>query len=485
MFLPAEVLAAELGSSVSLHCSAREPISSVRLEGSPFRPGCAWVIDGAQATNPADSRLLITAGPPAVPCARYMEVDDMEPLQILAALQDYFVRYAEQEAQLARAASLDGYDALLQTAASMLSNSVTLADRSNRVRASVQLDTHAPRENNGFDGIRALRRSGELDYITGLTEPTECNFSCFGAPCIITNLFTDGNRIGRLIVVCHLTPPDARARQLCALIAGFLQQKIERDPDFGYIRADDPVYSMFYDLLRGMRLPAELVTDRLRALPGWDAGAWRVLAIPLQDDAVSFAYLSEELRSRFDAFSVLDEETLLCVLHAPDELGAWKIEEKAAGFLAANRLRGGISNVFTRIEELHERGEQAKTALDFADGDQLSIYTRKMLQHMLTFFPMEQRHLLVHPALFRLRNLDAENDTRYLETLRTYLECERSLSATAAKLFIHRNTLMYRLERLRAAVSLDLDDPEVRLQLLLSFHLMHQPEPPQETPPKK
>lgn len=39
---------------------------------------------------------------------------------------------------------------------------------------------------------------------------------------------------------------------------------------------------------------------------------------------------------------------------------------------------------------------------------------------------------------------------------------EQNLHATARQLFIHRNTLVYRLQRIRTLLQLDLDDAAVR-----------------------
>ena len=84
----------------------------------------------------------------------------------------------------------------------------------------------------------------------------------------------------------------------------------------------------------------------------------------------------------------------------------------------------------------------------------------------------EELRMLVHPALPQLREHDAETGSELYDTLRAYLENERSLVKTAAALCIHRNTLLYRLEKLRQLVELDLEDPELRLHLEISFRLM-------------
>ena len=43
--------------------------------------------------------------------------------------------------------------------------------------------------------------------------------------------------------------------------------------------------------------------------------------------------------------------------------------------------------------------------------------------------------------------------------------------ATARSLFIHRNSMIYRLQRIRELLQTDLDDPRMRSYLLLSYHI--------------
>lgn len=59
--------------------------------------------------------------------------------------------------------------------------------------------------------------------------------------------------------------------------------------------------------------------------------------------------------------------------------------------------------------------------------------------------------------------------THLLETLRVYFECNGNVAQTAKQMYIHRNTLLYRLDRVREAGNLDLDDAETRLQLQLAL----------------
>ena len=80
--------------------------------------------------------------------------------------------------------------------------------------------------------------------------------------------------------------------------------------------------------------------------------------------------------------------------------------------------------------------------------------------------------LYIAPQLYKLKQIDAERGTEYFQTLRMYLLKERSIPRTAEALIVHRTTLTYRLEKLRELIPMDLDDPQLRLYLLLSCYLI-------------
>lgn len=60
----------------------------------------------------------------------------------------------------------------------------------------------------------------------------------------------------------------------------------------------------------------------------------------------------------------------------------------------------------------------------------------------------------------------------YLETLRVYLEEERSSTRAANRLFIHKNTLTYRIKYLKENMKWDLNDYKIRNYLRLSFYIL-------------
>lgn len=58
-----------------------------------------------------------------------------------------------------------------------------------------------------------------------------------------------------------------------------------------------------------------------------------------------------------------------------------------------------------------------------------------------------------------------------LRTLRTYLDTGRSIGETASRLHLHRNSVRYRIERIRDLLDVDLDDPDQRLFIELGCRL--------------
>ena len=56
--------------------------------------------------------------------------------------------------------------------------------------------------------------------------------------------------------------------------------------------------------------------------------------------------------------------------------------------------------------------------------------------------------------------------------LQSVRSCSTAAWETAKRLFIHRNSLLYRVQRIEELTALDLDDPATRLHLLLSYAVL-------------
>jgi purine catabolism regulator len=65
--------------------------------------------------------------------------------------------------------------------------------------------------------------------------------------------------------------------------------------------------------------------------------------------------------------------------------------------------------------------------------------------------------------------LDYEGGGDLLETLEAFCERLGNLSQTAEKLFIHRNSLLYRMERISQIAGLDMNNPDTRLAVHLAL----------------
>lgn len=77
---------------------------------------------------------------------------------------------------------------------------------------------------------------------------------------------------------------------------------------------------------------------------------------------------------------------------------------------------------------------------------------------------------LVPPAVQHLVRVD--DNGKLVNTLRTYLDHSCSVSRTAEALHLHRTSLYYRLDQIRAATGADLEDGRTRLILHAGLHLL-------------
>jgi purine catabolism regulator len=72
-------------------------------------------------------------------------------------------------------------------------------------------------------------------------------------------------------------------------------------------------------------------------------------------------------------------------------------------------------------------------------------------------------------SLKALIEYDREHGAELVKTLGAFFEGKCGPKEAASILGVHRNTVLYRLERIRELTGLDLDDAEVRLRLHLAY----------------
>lgn len=136
----------------------------------------------------------------------------------------------------------------------------------------------------------------------------------------------------------------------------------------------------------------------------------------------------------------------------------------------------GIGSRIKSLENLSMAYLRARAALHMAlaTGKYRLYFDDMGIYRLLSLVP--DRALLREMSVDLLRPLidyDREHDGQYVETLETYLELEGSFLAMAEKMYIHRNTLMYRINKIKKLLGTDLATSREKLSYQIACLIMH------------
>lgn len=87
----------------------------------------------------------------------------------------------------------------------------------------------------------------------------------------------------------------------------------------------------------------------------------------------------------------------------------------------------------------------------------------------------EAAALACQRLLLALQHEDAERGNNLTTTLRHYYACGLRVDKTAERMFLHRNSVRYRLDRIRTLLHLDIDLPAVSSALVLALAVCDRP----------
>jgi sugar diacid utilization regulator len=178
---------------------------------------------------------------------------------------------------------------------------------------------------------------------------------------------------------------------------------------------------------------------------------------------------------------VLGAEVLVLV-PGGDEAAAARATETILGELQAS-LAGytfalGRSRIAENPEELPRAAGEALLAANVAEGsndgaalafEQTGAY--RLLLSTMSENPAELQRFYAE-TVEPLVAYDEQYETELLRTLETFLEADGNVAGTAQRLFTHRHTIYYRLERVRELSGLDVSSSDGREKLSLGLKAM-------------
>lgn len=146
-------------------------------------------------------------------------------------------------------------------------------------------------------------------------------------------------------------------------------------------------------------------------------------------------------------------------------------------FLKANNLTAGMSNFFTDLKHTKKFYHQALKSVEL--GLKLGIqsvihrYSDYYIYHLFEMCEKkEDIHFFIHPGIIKLLQYDKKHGTDFVNTLREYLETPGQPAQTAKRLHIHKNTLLYRMDKIRSIMNCKIDSGDEYMSFGLSIKIM-------------
>ena len=243
-----------------------------------------------------------------------------------------------------------------------------------------------------------------------------------------------------------------------------------------YMRQNEIVMRQeaFTELLEGRKEHLKSFSDAM-STAGWQRKtSMRILVVSCISDILNMNLHIARMVSRNTAsVYAIDHQNEIVMILKEDLLSSAEFQSGILQILEKSGYYGGLSDSFTDFENLNYYYRQARIALSSGDSYPGKIYSIRdhMLPYIFELLNSSADMSLKHPALETLQTYDRQHHSDLYHVLDTYLQTNCSQTDTAKKLYIHRNSLIRKIDKISALCDIDLEDYETRLHLMISYRI--------------
>lgn len=146
-------------------------------------------------------------------------------------------------------------------------------------------------------------------------------------------------------------------------------------------------------------------------------------------------------------------------------------------FISNSAMMCGCSEMHHEIEAVPHAYDEARKTLRYTMKNGFgriccAFEDMGILRFLIADKDKEEVLEYCENLLADIREIDKKNSSTYVETLWTYLKMNNNLVQTASKLYMHRNTLLNRINKIQMVTGKDVNDPYVKQEYMNAFLIL-------------
>jgi sugar diacid utilization regulator len=431
--------------------------------------------------------------------------ENLEIDQLFSEIQSIFITinnwYQEMQDAIITQKSIQD---IITMSEPIIGNFITVSDTAlSLIAYTKRITTDDPLQSalveNGYhteEAIKLFKKLKRFDVwmsTEGLIINTEGSLTKY--PCISKVFTFNETYFTHVVMICDHRPMTPGVIDLYNHLIHILTHFIKRNWEAA--KNYDHVYtSLIVDLMQGKVGDRQTVNERARIVgikPG-DQYVVMLLTGGNNIDTLFPGLMALDIAKMFPRIrSVYYNCRLMLFLHHPDVLSYIKeqdIENQLNIYFEKSSVFCGISEVFDDLLELPVAYREAEYALSESDSNYQKgkvIWEGAPKWSNIIQFEKHYASCLLDKSekneelwmgskygkiLLELLQTDIDKGTNNLEILYKYLVNERRASEASVDLHMHRNNVVYRINKIEEMLKINLNDTVTRLNLLTSFLML-------------
>lgn len=381
--------------------------------------------------------------------------------------------------------SLNQYlDPLMEKAFKYLGNPISYHDYSHKIiscKFSDPIENKIWKENleSGDYAYNTLHETfyEDVEKVTRQREPFIIKL--IDDNCLTCSVMYNNNLLGFISILEVYRPIEEMDSKILRAVADIIAVKSVKD-NLAVIEDDYVFGNVFKNLIEG-NINTENEFHFQLGTQNWIQKPIKnvlVVDIPNNASEAYITYMKQRIKNIYSNVKIIGYKHNIVILGQYQKEEDMVFHDKIIDYISQCKLKTGISNRFSDILDLKKYYEQAVKALYFNKllklNQLINIYSDfQFLDFMKQCYDKIDCEDYYHSIVEELRDYDDKKQSELGKTLYYYLDNNKSIAETSLKMHLHKNTINFRINKIKQLCKTDLNNYQEVLHILLSYKLKY------------